>query len=274
MAITHAQLNSIEAQLDRFDEARRKAKQVTAQNVLAGYEGKMIAELARIFKKQSRAVIRALQRRRAGLFETQEDDVNKLIDNAIADSSSDMFDVIERYAKIAVMLGGKTVIRAFNADLVFSLTNPRAVEYIRNNAADMITKIDDLTRTDIRRIILAGVENGTSYAEVARQIKTKYQRYAAGVPQQHIRSRAELIAVTELGNGYAAGAEAGAYQLVASGIKIEKQWLSVGDRRVSPGCRTNSNAGWIALDADFPSGHSRPLRFPGCRCTAQYRRAR
>ena len=34
----------------------------------------------------------------------------------------------------------------------------------------------------------------------------------------------------------------------------------------SDGCDENAAAGWLPLAAAFPSGHQRPLRFPGCRC--------
>jgi hypothetical protein len=53
---------------------------------------------------------------------------------------------------------------------------------------------------------------------------------------------------------------------------MEKRWLTVGDDRVSDGCKDNQRAGWIALNDAFPSGDDRPLRFPGCRCVVQYRR--
>jgi hypothetical protein len=97
---------------------------------------------------------------------------------------------------------------------------------------------------------------------------------AVGKPQQHIDSRAHLIAVTELGNAFEDGSLGAARRMAAMGLEMEKKWLTVGDQRVSEGCRTNQAAGWIPIDRPFPSGHDRPLRFPGCRCTAQYQRKR
>jgi hypothetical protein len=93
-----------------------------------------------------------------------------------------------------------------------------------------------------------------------------------GMPQQHIDSRAHLVAVTETGNAYAEGQLEVAQELAAAGIEMEKAWITVGDDRVTEGCRENEAAGWIGLDDPFPSGHQRPLRFPGCRCDLLTRR--
>lgn len=60
--------------------------------------------------------------------------------------------------------------------------------------------------------------------------------------------------------------------MASLGLAMEKSWLTVGDNRVSDGCAENEGAGWIPLDEPFPSGDQAPLRFPGCRCTALYRR--
>jgi len=272
-------LDAIDLALDALDEARRKRRTATAakakpEPTLAQMEQRMAKEVARLWLRQGRAVVRALRTQRTLFSEADQGDgdaIDKLLDDAMQDSSVDMLDVLERYMKAAMLNGGRKIISDFNARVVFSLQNPRAVAYTRTHAADMITAIDDTTRADLKRIIVTAITNGESYTAVARQIAAKYTQYTAPAPQRHIRNRAELVAITEIGNGYAAGAEVGAYMLAKAGVKLEKQWLTVGDRRVSAGCRTNAAAGWIPLDQDFPSGHSRPLRFPGCRCTAQYR---
>ena len=93
------------------------------------------------------------------------------------------------------------------------------------------------------------------------------------MPQRHLRDRAELIAVTEIGQAYIDGQLDQAERLAARGARLEKSWLTVGDDRVSDGCRGNADQGWIPLAQAFSSGHTGPLRFPGCRCALQTRRA-
>lgn len=83
---------------------------------------------------------------------------------------------------------------------------------------------------------------------------------------------ANNIIVHNCGEAYEEGSLQVGKELAGMGLEIEHYWLTVGDSRVSDGCRANEAAGWIPLDQAFPSGHMRPLRFPGCRCTALTRR--
>lgn len=109
---------------------------------------------------------------------------------------------------------------------------------------------------------------------MAQAISDRFVEFAVGRPQEHVESRAHLVAVTEVGDAYEHGNEIVVNDLAAAGLRMEKKWDTIGDGRVSDGCRENEQAGWIPIDEEFPSGDMRPLRFPGCRCTALYRRAR
>lgn len=229
-------------------------------------------KLAAIFKRQGFAVLKKLGTIRSYFTESATSDFDDLFDDAILDTSVDMIDAIQSSIEVAVVKSGKALIRDFKASVNFSLTNPRAIAYTQNYAANVITGIDSTTKDDIRRIVLAGISDGASYSEVAANIKTRYAQYASGVPQRHIRSRAELIAVTEMGNAYQAGNMAGALTLADQGLKLQKYWLTSGDDRVSQGCKDNQADGWISIDSAHSSGHQHPLRFPGCRCVEQIRR--
>jgi len=116
------------------------------------------------------------------------------------------------------------------------------------------------------------MEQGWSYNKTARILSDRYEQFAIGKPQLHIESRAHLIAITESGNAYEEGRLQTAKWMQAQGLDMEHFWLNVGDDRVSDGCLANTAAGWIPLDQPFPSGHMRPLRFPGCRCRSLNRR--
>lgn len=112
------------------------------------------------------------------------------------------------------------------------------------------------------------------YNKTAAEIRKKYAEFGVGKPQAHIQTRAHLIAVTEAAEAYEEGSRLTAKELNDNGLPMEMAWSDVGDKRVSDGCLANSDAGWIDIDAPFPSGHMHaPPRFPpGCRCTVKYRR--
>lgn len=147
-----------------------------------------------------------------------------------------------------------------------SLPNYRAQAYAKKHAAEAVTQINDTTRKEIAKIVSDGVKNGTSYNDIAKAIKTKFEEFAVPKPQQHVPNRAVLVAVTELANAYCAGNMQVGNFLQDSGLKMMKAWQTLEDNRVSEGCRHNEAQGWIPLDKEFGSGHDHPPRFPGCRC--------
>lgn len=147
-----------------------------------------------------------------------------------------------------------------------SLPNLRAQEYAKKHAAEAVTKINDTTRKEIARIVSDGVKSGSSYNDIAKAIKNKFEEFAVPMPQKHVSNRAVLVAVTELANAYCEGnAQVGNY-LQDNGVKMMKAWQTLEDDRVSDGCRENERVGWIPINKEFPSGHMHPPRFPGCRC--------
>lgn len=147
-----------------------------------------------------------------------------------------------------------------------SLPNLRARAYAKKHAAEAVSQINDVTRKEIARIVSDGVKSGTSYNDIAKAIKSKFEEFAVPSPQKHIPNRAVLVAVTELANAYCEGnAQVGDY-LQSNGVKMMKAWQTLEDDRVSDGCKENEQAGWISIDKEFPSGHMHPPRFPGCRC--------
>jgi hypothetical protein len=207
------------------------------------------------------------------------------LEEAVSDDAGDLFDGLDTSdlflaplaAAIETMLqmGALSLLAQLGLDLSFDLKNPRAVEYLKEHGAELVKKIDEVTRGQLQYIVEYGVENGWSYTQTAAAIQAQFKDYYTGNswwnfdsprPQGHIDSRAHLIAITESGNAYEAGNYAAAQDLVDAGIKIVKFWSTIGDDRVSDGCAENEGAGWIPFEDTFPSGDLHPLRFPGCRC--------
>lgn len=147
-----------------------------------------------------------------------------------------------------------------------SLPNLRAQTYAKKHAAEAVTNINDTTRKEIARIVSDGVKSGSSYNDIAKNIKSKFEEFAVPMPQKHIANRAVLVAVTELANAYCEGNNQVGQYLQDSGLQMMKAWQTLDDDRVSDGCNKNEQAGWIPFKDKFPSGDIHPPRFPGCRC--------
>src|SRR4026207_54049 len=254
---------------DRLCEAITRKK---IDRLIRPIETALQTTIAKLFLKQGNAIVKQLTPIKKYLSESAANDFDDLFDDATLTTSSDMQEAIDKSLKKSVLIGGKSLLSDFRSSIVFSLTNPRAVTYTEVKAALAISGIDAHSKADIRRLVTLAVEHGTSYTTLAKQIKDRYRQFAVGAPQHHIRSRAELIAVTEVGNAYQVGNYVAAQTLEDGGLTLEKYWYNRGDNKVSDGCIANTSAGWIDLASAFPSGHMTPLRFPGCRCAAQYRR--
>lgn len=166
--------------------------------------------------------------------------------------------------------------KGFKLDIAFDIQSPKAQQYLKDYGADLVKEVNTVTKDRIRAIINQGVRDRLSYDKIARQIKAEFSDYAKlpKVGPKHIRSRAQLIAVTEIGNAYQAAQIATISEAQSTGLEFEKYWSNTGDNRVSQGCLDNTAAGWIDIDDSFPSGDDRPLRFPGCRCALLMRRKR
>lgn len=173
---------------------------------------------------------------------------------------------VEKAVAKALEIGALAQISDLELGIKFDLKNPRAKAYLDNYGAEMVKGIDDTTKNVLKSLLGQAADEGWSYKRTAEAIIERFNEFAIGRPQEHIDSRAHLVAVTELGNAYTEGNLIVARDLKAAGLDVEKAWSTVGDDKVTAECQANEDAGWIDVEEDFPSGHQRPLRFPGCRC--------
>lgn len=149
---------------------------------------------------------------------------------------------------------------------------PGIVALMRQRAAQRITGIDATTRDLVAALVDEAVRENWAYTKLAAGLRRLFADFGKAVPQRHLRDRAELIAVTEVGQAYTDGQMDLGRRREAAGVALEKSWLTVGDDRVSEGCIENQRQGWILFAQAFSSGHTSPLRFPGCRCALQTRK--
>jgi hypothetical protein len=172
----------------------------------------------------------------------------------------------EKAVAKALEIGAVAQITDLALGIKWDLKNPRAKAYLENYGARMVKGINETTRGILQTLVTQATNEGWSYKRTAEAITERFEAFAIGMPQAHIDSRAHLVAVTEVGNAYTEGNLIVAKDLKAGGLEVEKAWSTVGDDKVSEECQANEAASWIEVEEDFPSGHQRPLRFPGCRC--------
>lgn len=264
------------ATLDHLIEAFTAQRKNRA---LTPVKTKLERAMEKVFRAQGRAFIAALNHRAGvlgGRIQEAASDITppnwEAIYNRIAADTAIMELAIQAGIDTALPIGAQHTMADFSVAGRFDLANPRAAAYLETHAAEAVTQINGVTKEKMRAIITRGVAEGRSYDSIAREIRDSFEGFSTPKPQQHIRSRAHLVAVTEAGNAYEAGSRSVADDLKAAGLQMEKSWLTVGDTRVDPNCASNEGAGWIDLDDDFPSGVQQPLDHPACRCTMLMRR--
>ena len=141
------------------------------------------------------------------------------------------------------------------ADLLDQV-NEKAVAWAEQHAADLVTKLADVTREKLRGDLAVGIELGMSVQDIANVIGQDYAFSA---------ERAELIATTERAFADVAGNML-AYR--ESGVVSGKESIlgSEHDDGAECDCEANADAGVIGLDENFPSGDDAAPYHPRCVC--------
>lgn len=256
--------------LERFLEAVTVAQK---WRTLRPVERKLQRAMSKAFRSQGDVFLRGFGALRGEFSEALSDALWLAVWDAVAQRTTALFvDPIQEAAAAAMTLGAHSLIATLDVDVAFDLANPRAVSYLEAHGAELVRGIDDTTRDSLRVLLRQAVDEGWGYGRTAKAIRDQFDGFAGLKPQAHIRDRATLVAVTESAMAYEHGNRIVVDDLATSGLRMEHSWLTVGDNRVSDGCRENQRAGWIPTDEPFPSSHSNPPRFPGCRCTTLYRR--
>lgn len=270
-------INKVNKILQRLISAMSRNQK---DNALASAQSKLQKAIAKIFINQGKVFIDQFDVFQIRFTESAKlketiggDELNRLFDNVEALTNDQFAKPLEEAYRASIFAGANAITAELGEDIIsFNLSNQRAENWIIDNGAKLVTNVNETTRFGIKNVVKKGIKAGDSYDTMAKAITQRYKEFAIGKPQLHIRSRAHLVAITETGNAYEAGAREGAKQADAIGLTMEKKWSTTGDNKVSEGCIDNENESWIPIDTPHSSGHDRPLRFPGCRCAELYRR--
>jgi len=199
-------------------------------------------------------------------------------DQVAVQTQDELATVVQGLAVAGLEAGTAAIGKQFAVGTAFNLKNPRAVAYLKEHGAAMVSGINDATKARIREIVTMGADQGLSYTEVAFNIESEFAGFAKTSAVDILLdksrwSRAEIVSIQELSMAYENGNSMVVSDLVAGGLTMQKAWLTVHDDRVDPGiCAANESQGWIAYEDAFQSAH---MAAPGhvlCRCTTLYRR--
>jgi hypothetical protein len=249
--------------LNRYLEADRATTKHTAVVLL---ERKLHAALRAHWRRQKRAVLARLATHRS-LFaeaamrkEDLPDDLAKRVE-----PTGELVIVIDVTTAGAFDAGAAHTLAEFNIAGAFDIHLPDAVDYLAQHGAQQVAAIDDVTRARLRRLLVDAVEHNWSYAKTARQITAMFDGFGGLSPLGHIRTRAELVSVTEIGQAYEHGGRVMADRIAATGMRLQKHWITAASD-VCPICTDAAAQGWIADSDPFTNGFDGPLGHPGCRC--------
>lgn len=270
---------SLNSALDAFLEASSVAAK---WRVVRPAERRLKRAMSKAFVKQGREFLKrfaTLENRFAEAMvlttpPLPDDEWVPLFDQAAKETTDDFVEPIVEAVETAMPAGAAAASKEIGIEMAFNLKNPRAVTYIEQHGAALVRGINETTRESMRTLLKMAADEGWSYDKTARMIRREFDGFAGLKPQLHIRDRATLVAVQEVGEAFEAGSEIVVRDLADAGLSMEKRWLTVSDARVSELCQGNAAEGWIPLEQSFPSGHMRPLGHVACRCTTQYRRVR
>lgn len=192
---------------------------------------------------------------------------------ALADAARRLGTTVAEALRRAVALGGQSFVRDVGLDLAFDVDSPAAQRFLADRGANLVAGVDETTRQQMRGVIERGVRDGRTYAQTADEISRRFAGFSDPSVMGHIRTRAELVAVTETATAYEHAHSLAGDDLEAAGVGVEKRWIDAGDARVHAGCAANSGAGWIGHREVFPTGVANPPDHAGCRCATGRRAA-
>lgn len=199
-----------------------------------------------------------------------EEEIERIFGKDWVKQNKKLIEELKKGSEDALKFGAETRIKVDDLaeiGISFNLLQPAAVRFLKNRAL-IHAKIPQTTKNAIKPILLEALETGQSYQKTAKIIKDNYG---------FSKSRSLMISTNEIGHAY----EEGNYQMMEKiqkeGYKVEKQWSTVGDDRVTEECKSYERLGWIPFKTQFrtsgvdPDDRSPRHSNPRCRCTTKYK---
>lgn len=181
---------------------------------------------------------------------------------ALSKSEKEMKKLLTNLYKQVMSPAGKRVLDAFKDDKageeeyeqkdertsIFEMT---VADWIEKHSTEQITNISAFTQEKVRSVLLESVSEGLGAQAIGRKIEE-------ALGGEFARNRADTIARTEVHQSFnVAGQEAAK----ATGLDLEKKWLSINDDRTRDSHKA-VNAEVVGMDEKFKVGSSK-LLYPG-----------
>ena len=253
-------------------------------------EKRLEKRVKRVFVNQLDFVFRQVRKMKDILFvsefvkilkeESEVSPEQKLRIDFISDnipSQSKLVDEIVDADQIMLTKGANHEIRALKLasfGISFSLKNVLAEKFLENKKtlelSDYRGNIHGTTKKRIKNILLNGVRAGKSWEQMGEEIQKQ------GDEGVFSKSRAELIAIREIGDAYEFGRQVPVSDFYDEfpDREIKKRTITAGDRRVTRPHRINASDGWIFFKQPFSGTGDDRAPFtdnPRCRCSTVYK---
>jgi len=129
-----------------------------------------------------------------------------------------------------------------------------AIDWAEKHTATLVKGLNEETKKRLAHTISQGIQNKRGIPGLARDIRGTFSDMS--------KYRSELIARTETANALSTASLDTMKDMGVEG----KEWVTVGDDRVSPECRGNEAEGVIPVGKTFSGGVDAPPQHPDCRC--------
>lgn len=210
---------------------------------------------------------------RAALRDKKEQEVFVLASDAIVTAANSLRSEMEEILGEVLASSGSAAARKLRKLLrlsdrrqlttwSFDKTNPRAVEWVKEHAADTVTGVSETTREQIRKLVEDAFEEQFDVDDLADEI-------AELIGDE---DRAENIARTETMKASNAGQQEAWNQAVDEGLltgEEEQEWITTPDDRLCPICEPLDGQK-APIGGQFKTELGRvdgPPAHPRCRCT-------
>lgn len=149
--------------VSKMREAYGELEEAYRQAVLSPIRLEMIKKLQRFFVLQQTLFLAAFAEyeKRFPIAEAVKGNETDIAISAVEKETADILkEIITIGTTKAMALGFKNISKKINIGIAFDLANPRAVQYLKDNAAAKVTNINEITREYLKTILTQGVEEG------------------------------------------------------------------------------------------------------------------
>lgn len=191
--------------------------------------------------------------------ESDEIEIQESVEKHIKPLSAYLKDaILASYLVLVFNKAGQKFLDTHNIPKDFELTNEKIIKDIQARVATTFKGIDNTTSKWISDKVFAGKEAGITHADIVDDITTS-------VPDI-TDYRAEAIVRTETNKAV----NESEFTTADMNGATHKDWITVGDDRVSEEDLVNEAQGTIGLNEVFSSGDEMPPSHVNCRCHLEY----